>query len=253
MRRLPACGATGLVKLNPTTAITGVVCLCIVLSTNMLPTFWLGSCREDMLQSPAMVVMAAAATVEADSHDMSERLYSWLKRIRIQHHADALSLYGVNDMATAVLLDTTDLEDLGFSVIEIRKFLKAQSRLSVNANDDNDLIPSTGDGTAETLAELRSTMEQLPDSYSDMNLAALLEEATMAAEDGENNDASLADELGASLELLNQLELSGMTIDDLMQLGEEHASGGIRDSQLLKKIVGMPDLRETLASIQDEL
>ena len=86
------------------------------------------------------------------------------------------------------------------------------------------------------VAALRATLGKLPDSYAEMSLASLLDEASMAEDEGTGTDAHVSSKgITASLEMLQSLELSSMTIDDLIELGDEYSSGRLPREELLKR------------------
>jgi hypothetical protein len=180
------------------------------------------------------------STSKAPAGAVSESLYRWLRGLRMEDKARALAAYGVKTVPAVLLLNADDLRELEFSTIEARRFRRAQVMLGRrggalgHAEDRAALAEAHVEaaGTAEQLEDLKKQMDRMPESYHGMSMEALLADAARQAPD----DLELQKELAETQKMLQKLEITGMTVDDMMQIANGHASGEISAEELLRRL-----------------
>ena len=158
----------------------------------------------------------------------------------MEDKANALAAYGVSTLPAAKLVDVDDLIELEFTTIEARRFLKAQAQLGRHGGalghdeDTAAVVEATIEqaGTAEQLSDLKRQIDRMPDSYHSMSMAALLADAARRTPE----DSELQQEISQTQKMLEQLEIMGMTVDDMMQIASGHASGDISAGELFRRL-----------------
>ncbi len=163
---------------------------------------------------------------------------AFLRAAGLADHRRALHAYGVRSCADVALLDEEDLLDVGLGAVAARKLLKAAAACEDDAGNDDDAAATRAAGSANIAAaadELHGVLREDP-SYADMSMASLLKEAESSGLLEEDP------ELKAQLKELEKIDLGELSLDDLLELGQKHAAGGMSDEDLLAKISGLESI-----------